>query len=182
MMVMTAKLNLKKILLILGAAAAVVLSLILMLGGSPGQGQVAPADDNQTRVQFLTEKGWDVQPAPTETSQVRIPKTTSQVYERYNNLQKSQGYDLTRYAGKKVLRCVYQVNNYPGATAPVFATLLVCDGTIIGGDITDTSPGGKIRGFQRPAGQQAVLPKPTAPTLPSPSEGAAETAASEQTH
>jgi hypothetical protein len=85
-----------------------------------------------------------------ESNQVRIPAETSPVYERYNTLQKSQGFDLTPYAGKQVMRFVYKVNNYPGATEPVYATVLVYKNRVIGGDITDTAAGGNIRGFSRP--------------------------------
>ena len=88
--------------------------------------------------------------ASTQSSQVKIPAEPSDVFTRYNALQKSQGYDLEQYAGKTVMRYVYKVNNYPDATDPVYATILVYKGKIIGGDITNTSPGGKIQSFQQP--------------------------------
>ena len=88
--------------------------------------------------------------SPVESSQVRIPEKTTEVYDRYNALQKSQGYDLTAYAGKTVMRYVYQINNYPGAAEPVYATLLVYKNQVIGGDVTDTAAKGQIRGFQMP--------------------------------
>ena len=60
------------------------------------------------------------------------------------------------------MRYVYKVENYPGATGPVYATLLVYKNKVIGGDITDTSPGGKIMGLNaRPTAQAA--PTETAP-------------------
>ena len=171
MMVMTAKLNFKKILLILGAAAAIILSLILLLGGQPQQETAAPAyAGNEGRIAFLREKGWEVSPEPLESGRVKMPRETSPVYERYNNLQKSQGYDLSRYAGQKAMRYVYEVKNYPGATAPVYATLLCCKDQIIGGDITDTSAGGKIRGLAGKAAAPQKLPAPL--PMPQPSESA----------
>ena len=152
MMVMTAKVNLKKIMLILGAVAAVLLALILLLGGgNSATPTAAPAvSGNDSRVQFLKNFGWEVSTSPTESSQVRIPQETSPVFDRYNTLQKGQGYDLSTYAGKNVMRYVYQINNYPGATAPVYATLLVHKNQVIGGDVTDTAAGGKIQGFKMP--------------------------------
>ena len=149
MMVMTAKVDFKKILLALAAVAALILSLILLLGGSDTAETAAPAvSGNDGRVQFLKDFGWDVTTTPVESSQVRIPEEASQVFERYNALQKSQGYDLSPLAGKKVMRYVYKINNYPGATEPVYATLLIHKNKVIGGDITDTAPGGKIQGFR----------------------------------
>ncbi len=153
MMVMTAKVDRKKILLVIVAAAALVLSAILLLGG--GNESTTPTaapqvSNNDARVQFLKNFGWDVTTSPAETSQVKIPTETTEVFDRYNNLQKSQGYDLTNYAGKTVMRFVYKINNYPGATEPVYATLLVYKNNVIGGDVTDTAAGGKIRPFQMP--------------------------------
>ena len=167
MMIMTAKLNLKKVILILAGIAAVVLSLILVLGGGAEDAAAsteAAVTGNDARVKFLTDFGWDVVNTPRESGQVRIPEQTSEIYERYNTLQKSQGYDLSRYAGKRVLRYVYEIRNCPDARGPVYATVLVCKNRIIGGDITDTGSGGKIRGFSgapAPAGETA--PASTAP-------------------
>ena len=48
------------------------------------------------------------------------------------------------------MRYVYQVNNYPGATEPVYATVLISKNQVIGGDITDTAAKGVIRGFKMP--------------------------------
>ena len=152
MMVMTAKVNMKKIMLVLAAIAALLISMILLLGGNEDTTETgAPAvSNNDGRVQFLKDFGWDVTTSPAETSQVKIPTESSEVFERYNNLQKSQGYDLTDYAGKTVMRFVYKINNFPGATEPVYATVLVYKNKVIGGDVTDTAPGGQIRTFQMP--------------------------------
>ena len=152
MMVMTAKVNIRKIILILTAVAGIVLALILLLQGGEEEPAAAtlasPAiSDNDSRVQFLTELGWDVAASPVESGQVRIPEEDSPVFDRYNALQKSNGYDLSTYAGKNVMRYVYKINNYPGATEPVYATVLVWKDKIIGGDITVTSPKGMVQGL-----------------------------------
>ena len=162
MMIMTAKVNLKKIALILGAIAAVIVGLILLLGGR-GEAKTTSAavSNNDARVKFLTDLGWEVTTSPAESSQVRIPENATEVFDRYNQLQKSQGYDLTQYAGKSVMRYVYKINNFPGATEPVYATLLVYKNQIIGGDVTNTAAGGKVQGFKMPAANS-----PTTPTTP----------------
>ena len=165
MMVMTAKVDKKKIVLVLAAAAVLVASLIMLLGGS---GDAAPTAvlspvGNDGRVQFLKNFGWEVATSPVESGQVRIPQEGNEVFDRYNALQKSQGYDLGPYAGKTVMRYVYKVKNYPGATDPVYATLLVQGDRVIGGDVTDTAAKGVIRGFQMP---QATTPAPTVSTTP----------------
>ena len=117
-------------------------------------------------MKFLQDFGWDIANSPTESSQVRIPEQASEVFDRYNQLQKSQGYDLTKLAGKNAMRYVYKVTNYPGATDPVYATLLVHKNQVIGGDITNTSAKGAVQGLK--AGQQAppviTEPLPQEPT------------------
>ena len=164
MMVMTAKVDLKKTLLILAAAAAVIVALILIFGGSTGAAATSAPSlaTNDGRVQFLESFGWDVATSPLESSQVKIPEQMSEVFRRYNALQLSQGYDLQEYAGKTVMRYVYRVDNYPDATEPVLATVLVHKGKVIGGDITDTAPGGKIQGFKAPT--QPTTQPATQPT------------------
>jgi len=166
MMVMTTKVDIKKILIVLAAVAAVILAVILLFGGSGD----TPADttavtNNDARVKFLEGFGWQVSTSPTESSQVRIPQEQSEVYSRYNALQKSQGYDLSQYAGKTVMRYVYKINNFPGATEPVYATVLVYKNQVIGGDVTDTSPKGKVQGFKMPEVQPEASqpPETTAP-------------------
>ena len=151
MLIMTTKVDKRKLLI---AAVAVVAAVVLLI--SLGSRDSAPtasmstapaADTNDARLKFLTDLGWEVTPSPAETGEVRIPKAGDEVFDRYNELQKSQGYDLTKYAGKKVMRYVYQINNFPDAREPVYATVLVYKDRIIGGDITDTTPGGRVQGF-----------------------------------
>lgn len=166
MMFMTAKVDMKKILTIIGIIAALIIAAIWLFGGTDDTtATAAPSvSTNDGRVQFLKDFGWDVAASPAQTSQVRIPEETSEAFDRYNTLQKSQGYDLSNYAGKTVMRYVYKINNFPGATEPVYATLLVYKNQIIGGDVTDTGAKGQIRGFKMP--QSATQTAPTETTLP----------------
>lgn len=175
MMVMTAKVDLKKTLTLVGIIAGLLIAAILLFGGGSAETSAPMVSDNDARVQFLKDFGWEVSASPVETSQVKIPEKTTEIFDRYNALQKSQGYDLSKYAGKSVMRFVYKINNYPGATEPVYATLLVYKQQIIGGDVTNTAPGGKIQGFtmadSAPGATEATMPAES--TAPSESTGAA---------
>ena len=151
MLIMTTKVDKRK-LLIAAAAVIAAIAALLFLGGGDSRPTAnmttAPAaDTNDARVKFLTDLGWDVTASPAEAAEVKIPRDADEVFDRYNELQKSQGYDLSKYAGKKVMRYVYKISNYPDAKEPVYATLLVYKDRIIGGDITDTTPGGRVQGF-----------------------------------
>ncbi len=154
MFVMTARVNKKKFAMILGAVAVLIVIIAMALGSGKSQptGSDVSVNTNDDRVQFLASYGWEVVTSPAETSQVRIPANTSEVFERYNTLQKTMGYDLSEFAGKTVMRYVYTVKNYPGATEPVYATILISNNRVIGGDITDTAATGKIQGFEKQTG------------------------------
>lgn len=183
MLVMTAKVDKKKIAIILAGIIVVAAALILLLGG--GDENTAPTvatsvSNNDDRVKFLSGFGWEVTTSPVESSQVRIPEETSEVFDRYNSLQKSQGYDLTAHAGTTVMRYVYKINNYPGATEPVYATVLISKNQVIGGDVTDTAAKGVIRGFKMPTGVTAPSTTPTAPST-APTEPSAAPTESTQT-
>ena len=152
MFVLTAKLSRSKLIAAGAILIAVVLLIVLLASADGSPAADAPAGGtNDERVAFLATYGWSVNAEPTEAQKVRIPDTAdNEVFARYNDLQKSQGFDLTAYAGREVMRYVYEILNYPEATAPVYASVLVCDGVVIGGDVTNSAPDGVIHGFCMP--------------------------------
>ena len=165
MMVMTAKVDMKKVIAVLAAVAALIIGLIALLGGDSDSAATSASTNvttNDDRVKFLEDLGWEVTTSPTESSQVRIPQESSQVFDRYNALQKSQGYDLSAYAGKNVMRYVYKVENYPDAVEPVYATLLIYKNQVIGGDITDTAAKGMIQALKKPTTTAPATSSPAA--------------------
>ena len=164
MMMMTAKVNIKKLVIGLIALVALVIALSSLLGGKKEETAVTTMSDNDSRVQFLQSQGWEVITSPKESGQVKIPTEPTPLYSRYNDLQKSQGYDLTQYAGKNVMRYVYEVSNFPGAEQPVYATLLVYKNKIIGGDITNTAQQGAVQGLKKPTETMPSTVPPTSTT------------------
>ena len=107
-------------------------------------------ESNEDRIAYLASFGWEVEANPIETQEVKIPETFPEVLEKYNELQKEQGYDLTQYAGKQVKRYVYEVTNYPDTNDQYYATLLVYKDAVIGADITSASQTGTMHGLQMP--------------------------------
>ncbi len=167
MMVMTAKVDFKKIAIVIAGILVLIVGLVMLLGNKgsePTASTAVSVAGNDDRVRFLNGFGWEVTTSPTQSSQVRIPDKTSEVFERYNTLQKSQGYDLSRYAGQTVMRYVYEIKNYPGATEPVYATVLISKNQVIGGDVTDTAPKGVIQSFKMPTGTK-TQPEATEPDV-----------------
>ena len=150
-MVMTAKVDKKKIAIILVGIVAVIAALMLLFGGDGGEApSVSTVASNDDRVDFLASYGWEVVTSPVESGQVRIPAEAGEVFSRYKSLQKSMGYDLSPFAGKTVMRYVYTIKNYPGATEPVYATILISNNQVIGGDVTDTAADGVMQTFHKP--------------------------------
>lgn len=180
MFVMTARLSKTKLLAAIFLVAAAVLLIVLLASGGGESTPSSPmGDTNDSRVAYLATFGWSVNAQPTQTQQVKIPETAdNRVFSRYNDLQLSQGFDLTEYAGKEITRYVYEILNYPDATAPVYASVLVYEGRIIGGDITNSAHDGIIHGFQKPTS----LPEPTESATTqetAPTESPAETTVTE---
>lgn len=152
MFVLTAKVSKPKL---IGAAAAVIAVIVLLIAlvscSGTGKKESGNGKTNEQRLTFLAGFGWSVNAAPTETQEVRIPSNSeSDVFARYNDLQRSQGFDLTKYAGKRATRYVYEILNYPEASSPVYATILVYRNRIIGGDVTSTAADGAMHGFAMP--------------------------------
>ena len=164
MLVMTAKVNKKKIAVIAAAVVGLLLLILLIFGGGKDAETAAyTTTGNDSRLLFLKSMGWNVAESPVQSGQVKIPDKQSEVFDRYNALQKSQGYDLSQFAGKTVMRYVYQIHNFPGATDPVYATVLVYKDQIIGGDVTNTAAKGVIQGLKK-ATESTPTPVPeTAP-------------------
>lgn len=150
MVILTAKLSKGKLIGIVAAAAALLL-LIIFLANRPGSGAVTETagkklETPESRVELLASLGYTVSPEPVRTQEVQIPKEFSEVYEQYNAVQKSQGYDLTKYQGKNVMQYVYLVENYPEeGSDPVYATLLLYKNKLIGGDLSRSGKDGFLR-------------------------------------
>lgn len=176
MFVMTAKLSKTKLIAAAVILIAVIAGIAMLLSKEGNtQAKLPSGSSDQERAAYLATFGWSVNATPKEMQQVKIPDTQdNMVFARYNELQLSQGFDLRAYAGKEVNRFVYEILNYPDAKAPVFASILVYQGQIIGGDITDTAPDGVIHGFQKPDGAKApsaqlpTEPKETTPSITEP--------------
>jgi hypothetical protein len=110
--------------------------------------QNAAAKTNEQRLAFIESFGWEVEQEPIEVLEVIIPKEFDDVYSDYNAMQKVQGCDLEKYAGKRCKRYSYVVNNYPDQPDDVRINLIVYKNKTIGGDVTSLRQGGFIHGFK----------------------------------
>lgn len=137
----------KKVLFILIGTALLLCALILAIANGGGRGTVAKT--NAERVSFLESLGWEVDPEPVAVSEVVIPMEFSDVYQKFNELQIEQGYDLAEHLGEKATIYAYRVRNYEGYDGSVVAELYVAGQRIIGGDIHSLALGGFMHGLTR---------------------------------
>lgn len=111
------------------------------------------ASNEQERVAFLSQFGWRINEEPSAVEEIVIPAEFDETYQQYNQLQLSQGFDLTKYAGKTAKKWTYKVENYPGYSAEnncIRANLIVYEGAVIGGDVSSTEQGGFMQTFDFP--------------------------------
>lgn len=108
--------------------------------GSKATASSVALETDAQREEYLTSLGWEFNTDFTEKS-VSIPQEFNDTYIKYNDIQKSQGFDLEPYKGKTATLYTYNITNYSGWENRdcVFANLLVCEGTLIGGDVCSTS-------------------------------------------
>lgn len=143
------------------SAVVLLVSVILLTAGGTVRTTAAIAKQNEKivfdkirtnedRVSFLGQYGWEVKNEPTEEVTMKLPSQFDKVMTSYNEIQKTEGLDLTKYKGKEVTRYTYEVTNYPGYDGTVYANVIVCKNRVIGGDICSADVSGFIRGFTMP--------------------------------
>lgn len=102
------------------------------------------------RAAFFSQFGYEISEDPLEVKEVIIPTEFDETYESYNEIQKSQGLDLSKYKGKRVKMWSYAIKNYPGyesTDSAIRGNILVYEGVVVGGDVSNIELGGFMRGF-----------------------------------
>lgn len=107
---------------------------------------------DEDRLKLLTDLGWKTTGEVVEEESFILPETFDRVLLGYNEIQKDQGLDLTRYRKKKVTRYTYEITNYPDYEGRVYANLIVWRGRVIAGDISSADPMGFVRGLEADPG------------------------------
>ena len=148
MNIYTFKLTKKHIVGAILAVAALVALLILFLPGREAQetGVTVTIKEPSDCAQYLLQLGYETDFATAETKTVQIPKTFDAVYETYNRMQKECGFDLQKYAGKKVELTTLHVTNWPSGEE-VLADVLVYKKKVIGGAVYTASVDGFMQGL-----------------------------------
>lgn len=134
----------KKALCIVLAAALILLVLLSLR-------VFLSKTDNSTqagRILFLESLGWEVDAESEEHKSVRLPQELGEVLEGYNQMQKAQGYDLSRHLGERCEQYSYLVTNYPDSAQTVWVTLYIQGRRVIAGDVHSTALDGFMHGLK----------------------------------
>lgn len=123
----------RRLLPILLAILAAILAVVSLL--RPAQPTRICVGDNESRITYLESLGWQVEPQPLETLQIRLPEDLSAAYSDYLKLQKSQSMPFSDYAGQIICRTTYRITNYPGGRTDAQVNLLQYRDRIIAGDV-----------------------------------------------
>ena len=134
----------------------VVLTLAVLVGalilGQSGAIAVYASSDisfdgiktNEDRLAFVSQFGIEITGDPKEEVSFRVPSKLEGVLADYNELQKSQGLDLSRYKNKKVTRYTYEIDGYGDYPGPVYVNLIVFRNKIVACDVSSADPAGFI--------------------------------------
>lgn len=133
----------------------IALTLLLIVGATvlgpdrvvaAGTGEVVDFSGIKTRedrIAFIEALGVKVDGDGEEECAFSIPRELDRVILGYNELQKRQGLDLSKYTGKRVTRYTYPVTNYM-ADGEVYVNLFVYRNKIVAADISSADPTGFV--------------------------------------
>lgn len=134
---------------------ALFLGILFFNNDSPvsatGQEKVSDLSDIIVKIGSY---GYQVEQQPVEIEQVSIPEKFNDVYINYNEMQKSQGFNLEKYKGKTVKRYCFKVTNYKDVIKDnknnfddVFINVLIYKNKIIAGEVFSNNLDGFMHTF-----------------------------------
>lgn len=137
----TFKMNSKQIFGLILLLTGIVVVLITFLTNHPAKSasksEGIRCSTTQERVDYINS--FDLKTdSKEESKEIIIPEQFNDVYNKYNEIQKQQNFDLTDYKGKTAVMYTYNITNYKD-NDNVIANLIVYDGMLIGADLCDTS-------------------------------------------
>ena len=139
---------------LLAAALVVVIVCLIAIVGLTAYRVTAKSEyelkNEQQRQEFIKEMGWETDEGFDDCKQITIPEEFNEVYNSYNELQKQQGFDLSRYKGKTCDIYTYKVRNYKGHEGKddVNCNLMIFENKLIGGDVSSVELDGFMQGLR----------------------------------
>ncbi|MEG0750497.1 MAG: DUF4830 domain-containing protein [Oscillospiraceae bacterium] len=167
-------------------AAVVVLAVVaVFIAGKikdakeGGESQSFVGETGEQREEFLRTLGIQVD-STSSIAEVKVPEEFDERFATYNEMLKTQGFDLEPLRGKAIKKCTYTVTNRPELGEGINAVVLVRAGKIVGGHLLnpkngDLQPLSKISQPEEggPSGAQDTI-LPATPAVERPTEAPAE--------
>lgn len=149
---------------VIGIAVVTLIALVLLIPTNTNAttAEIAAMNENISfnnvknsgdGAKFLAQYGWEVEASLIEECEITIPSEFDKIMTQYNEIQKQQGLDLTKYQKKTVTRYTYKITNYPNYSGTVYANVITFRDKVIGGDICTADAKGFLHTF--------FMPKPT---------------------
>jgi type IV secretory pathway VirJ component len=178
MFIFTAKFNKKKAVALVLALAALLIAIVLIAGsGDRSDNKAAETaalsaivKNNEQRVNYLKALGWEVEPTVLEQQKIVIPRSFTDVYKKYNEIQLAQGFDLSKYGGEEAMRYTYRILNHPHAAGTVVADIIVYKNEVIAGDVQSNALDGFMAGLEYPQTDAPAEPSAGSAAGPSSSD------------
>jgi len=122
--------------------------LVLLLCGCGGNdGEERGMTSEVDRHWYLEKMGRTAAEAPISVQEIELPEAFPPVLEEYNRLQLQQGFDLKKYAGKRITVYTYELYNEDSSSL-LFVSLYQYKDRIVGGDVHSPALNGYIGPIQ----------------------------------
>lgn len=118
-----------------------VISLLLLSQVFSTNSKKADGSTNKLRTDYLKSIGISADDSDVYSKNIIIPETFDDVYSQYNSLQKKAGFDLAPFKGKDATVYTYSISG----DLKNQVHLIVCDGFIIGGDVSSVKLDGEMK-------------------------------------
>lgn len=129
-------LKLVSVLVLFAVTLTAVVLFMLPLGGEAVPSiALSGIKTEEDRLAFLREAGASVSGGAVEVAEFTVPADFDRVLLGYNEIQKKQGFDLSRYARRTVTRYTYEGTD-PRCEGRVFFNLIVYKDKVVGADVT----------------------------------------------
>jgi hypothetical protein len=140
-----------KFFLVLILALSLLLGLLVLgraetVGASSNAISFEGIKTNEDRIKFISQFGLTVKESEKEAVEFSVPSDFDRIISGYNEIQRSQGLDLTRYKNKKVTRYTYEVTGISDSASDkipdgeALVNLIIYKGTVIACDISSSDP------------------------------------------
>ena len=128
-------------------AAVLLISLLPAAGSSRNVNKLDESQEleqinvknEKGRVRYFESLGYGVLEESVSSTSEKLPKDFDAVMEKYNDLQRAQGFDLEKYKGKNVTGYTYKVSSLPDGTKlggnTYYATLIVYKNKVVAADL-----------------------------------------------